>query len=253
MKAWVVALVDPEPIEKGTKDKGSHEISTPPKFIVPDKATLFPPASATGSMRTRGRELRSASPSKSTPRKIASPRKPRTTRKTAKEARESTPSALSKELETTPAPSDVAESVNGEAAASNAGTDGVRVEVDERVTKEGDVETTTTAVKVDVPADHPELPLPESPEEMIANARKMVEEANKAEGSKTNSQKRKADELSPEDEADENAMEIQPVKKSKVLEDELRKERVRSKAFMGLSATLAIGFVTLLHTKESPD
>ncbi|EKG13015.1 hypothetical protein MPH_09835 [Macrophomina phaseolina MS6] len=85
------------------------------------------------------------------------------------------------------------------------------------------------------------MPLPESPEEMIANARKMVEEANKAEGSRTSS-KRKADELAREDEDDdENAMEVQPVKKTKVLEEELRKERVRSKAFMGLSATLAIG------------
>ncbi|GME57062.1 apses transcription factor [Neofusicoccum parvum] len=239
LKAWIVALVDPEPIEKGSKDKSSHEISTPPKFIVPDKNTLFPPASATSSMRTRGRELRSASPSKSSPRKIASPRKPRTTRKSAKEARESTPSALSKEIESTPARSDLAESVNGEPA--TAGAEKVRVEVDETVTREGDIETTTTAVKVDVPADHPELPLPESPEEMIANARKMVEEANKAEGSKANSQKRKADELSPDEEADENAMEVQPVKKTKVLEEELRKERVRSKAFMGLSATLAIG------------
>ncbi|KAH7030161.1 apses transcription factor-like protein [Macrophomina phaseolina] len=239
MKAWIVALVDPEPIEKGTKDKGSHEIATPPKFIVPDKNTLFPPTSATASVRTRSRELRSASPSKSSPRKIASPRKPRTTRKSAKEARESTPSALSKEVESTPAPSEPAESVNGEAA--TAGAEKVRVEVDEVVTKEGDTETTTTAVKVDVPADHPEMPLPESPEEMIANARKMVEEANKAEGSRTSS-KRKADELAREDEDDdENAMEVQPVKKTKVLEEELRKERVRSKAFMGLSATLAIG------------
>ncbi|KAK7713187.1 hypothetical protein SLS57_007518 [Botryosphaeria dothidea] len=245
MKAWIVALVDPEPIEKGTKDKGSHEISTPPKFIVPDKNTLFPPASATSSVRTRNRELRSASPSKLTPRKIASPRKPRTTRKSAKEARESTPSALSKEVESTPAPSEPTESVNGEA--TQAGADKVRVEVDETVTKEGETETTITAVKVDVPADHPELPLPESPEEMIANARKMVEEANKAEGSRSSS-KRKAEELSPEDEeADENAMEVQPVKKTKVLEEELRKERVRSKAFMGLSATLAIGFVVPLN------
>ncbi|KKY26821.1 putative apses transcription factor [Diplodia seriata] len=213
MKAWIVALVDPAPIEKGTKDKGSHEISTPPKFIVPDKNQFFPPASATT---------------------------PRTTRKSAREAREGTPSTLSKELESTPAPSEPAESVNGEG--TSAGAEKVRVEVDETVTKEGDVETTTTAVKVDVPADHPELPLPESPEEMIANARKMVEEANKAEGSR-NAQKRKADEVAPGDEdVDESTMEVQPVKKTKVLEEELRKERVRSKAFMGLSATAMIPF-----------
>ncbi|KAK7510780.1 apses transcription factor-like protein [Phyllosticta citriasiana] len=241
MKAWIVALLDPEPIEKGTKDKGSNEIATPPKFIVADKASLFPPAPT--NMRTRS--MRSASPSKSSsPRKLASPRKPRTTRKAAKEAREGTPSALHRSVENeTPAASEYGgESVNGEPTSTTAASETVRVEVDETTQKQGEVETTTTAVKVDVPADHPELPLPESPEEMIAQARRMVEEANKAEGSKgaSTSLKRKADDAELE-EPEANAMEVQPVKRTKVLEEELRKERVRSKAFMGLSATLAIG------------
>ncbi|KAK7554233.1 apses transcription factor-like protein [Phyllosticta citricarpa] len=240
MKAWIVALLDPEPIEKGTKDKGSNEIATPPKFIVADKASLFPPAPT--NMRTRS--MRSASPSKSSPRKLASPRKPRTTRKAAKEAREGTPSALHRSIENeTPAASEYGgESVNGEPTSTTAASETVRVEVDETTQKQGEVETTTTAVKVDVPAEHPELPLPESPEEMIAQARRMVEEANKAEGSKgaSTSLKRKADDAELE-EPEANAMEVQPVKRTKVLEEELRKERVRSKAFMGLSATLAIG------------
>ncbi|KAK8163583.1 hypothetical protein BC567DRAFT_166473 [Phyllosticta citribraziliensis] len=237
MTAWIVALLDPEPIEKGTKDKGSHEISTPPKFIVADKASLLPTAT---NMRTRS--MRSASPTKASPRKLASPRKPRTTRKAAKEAREGTPSALHRSVENeTPAASEFGgESVNGEATAAS---ETVRVEVDETTQKQGEIETTTTAVKVDVPAEHPELPLPERPEDMIAQARRMVEEANKADGSSSNkssSLKRKADDADLE-EPEANAMEVQPVKRTKVLEEELRKERVRSKAFMGLSATLAIG------------
>ncbi|KAK8162116.1 apses transcription factor-like protein [Phyllosticta citrichinensis] len=240
MKAWIVALLDPEPIEKGTKDKGSHEISTPPKFIVADKASLLPTAT---NMRTRS--MRSASPSKASPRKLASPRKPRTTRKAAKEAREGTPSALHRSVENeTPAASEFGgESVNGEASNTTA-SETVRVEVDETTQKQGEIETTTTttAVKIDVPAEHPELPLPESPEDMIAQARRMVEEANKADGSSSikSSLKRKADDADLE-EPEANAMEVQPVKRSKILEEELRKERVRSKAFMGLSATLAIG------------
>ncbi|KAK7531004.1 uncharacterized protein J3D65DRAFT_145569 [Phyllosticta citribraziliensis] len=58
-------------------------------FIVADKASLLPTAT-----NTRTCSMRSASPSKASPHKLASPRKPRTTRKAAKEAREGTPSAL---------------------------------------------------------------------------------------------------------------------------------------------------------------
>lgn len=236
MKAWIVALLDPEPIEKGTKDKGSHEISTPPKFVVADKASLFPPQAS--NMRTRS--LRSASPTKASPRKIASPRKPRATRKAAKEAREATPSALREVEAETPAQSEFGgESVNGDNKAAAPET--VRVEVDETTQKQGEIETTTTAVKVDVPAEHPQMPLPEDPQQMIAEARKMVEAANKAEGASSSSLlKRKADDAELEDPEDK-AMEVQPAKRNKNLEEQLRKEKVKSKAYMGLSATLAIG------------
>ncbi|KAF2143775.1 uncharacterized protein K452DRAFT_296758 [Aplosporella prunicola CBS 121167] len=255
MKAWVVALLDPAPIEKGAKDKGSaaNDIATPPRFVVPDKGSLFPPA--TGSMRTRSRELRSASPSKTAaPRKMASPRKPRTTRKTAKaaDAEAATPagstSKLAKEVEDgTPAPTDATESVNGDAAAEKGLTpvpEKVQVEVDESVRTDGDVETTTTTVKVDVPAEHPELAIPEDPQEMIARAREMVEAANKAEGRGDDAKaatKRKADDVEMDD-AEGAGLEMQqPAKKTKVLQEELKKEKVRTRAFMGLSATLAIG------------
>ncbi|KAK8153349.1 hypothetical protein BC567DRAFT_267644 [Phyllosticta citribraziliensis] len=67
----------------------SPTISQVALFIVADKASLLPTAT-----NTRTCSMRSASPSKASPHKLASPRKPRTTRKAAKEAREGTPSAL---------------------------------------------------------------------------------------------------------------------------------------------------------------
>jgi hypothetical protein len=60
--------------------------------------------------------------------------------------------------------------------------DRVRVEVDSAVDVNGDIEVTTTSVKVEMPAGSPEMPLPESTEEMIAKAKEMVEEARKLEG-----------------------------------------------------------------------
>ena len=124
----------------------------------------------------------------------------------------------------------------------------VRIEVDEAVEKNGDVETTTTTVKVDTPAEHPEPPLPESMEDLIAKAKEMVEEANKLEGTKVNgvkSSKRKAEELEVDEE--ETVAEAQPVKKVKVLEEEIKKEKVTRKALIGLTAMVAIGFVHYLQ------
>jgi hypothetical protein len=81
MRHWVMALLDNEPIEKGTKDKHNVHIQMPPKFDF-DRApnVKLPPLTAVRS--TRARSTRSVSPSKlATPsRKIATPRKSRATR-----------------------------------------------------------------------------------------------------------------------------------------------------------------------------
>lgn len=251
MRAWIVALLDPENIKKGSKDKDKNnaEIMTPPKFIVPDKA-LLPPSSALRT--TRSRASRSVSPSKiATPsRKIASPRKSRTTRNSARTESAKTESAKTESAKTessakiTTALENVLE--NGTQASESVlseSVDGetVKIEVEETVEQNGEVETTTTTVKVDIPADHPQLPLPENTEDMIAKAKEMVEEANKLEGNLVNgvkASKRKADDLEADDEEIDVAE--QPAKKVKV-QEELKEKSVMSKALIGLLGIAAIG------------
>ena len=115
--------------------------------------------------------------------------------------------------------------------------------MDSAIEINGDTETTRTNVKVEMPASSPDLPLPESTEEMIAKAKEMVEEARKLEGeSSKRSSKRKAEELD-DDEDEEKDNELQPAKKVRLLEQELKKQKVRSRASLSFAATLVIGYV----------
>ena len=116
--------------------------------------------------------------------------------------------------------------------------DKVKVEVEQTVDITGDTETTHTNVVVEMPAGSPELALPESAEKMLETARKMVEEAKALEGSPRISRKRKAEEVEPSDIDAE--LPLQPAKKAKVLEEKLKREKVRTRAFIGVTATLAI-------------
>lgn len=252
MRQWIIALLDPEPIEKGNKDKHNTHIATPPRFEVAKAmptSTILPPTSAL--RPTRSRTSRSASPSKiATPsRKIASPRKSRKTRSSAQpeatapavqtpesESAEKASSKLQEVMNGTQEPDSVAsESVNGDA---------VRIEVQETVEQNGEVETTTTNVKVDLPADAPKMDLPDNPEDMIRKAKEMVEEANKLEGRANGvkvASKRKADELEVDEESEKSL--DQPAKKVKKLEQQVKKEKVTARALIGLGAVAAIGFV----------
>lgn len=254
MRLWVEALLDPSPIEKGTKDRQNHHIQMPPRFDINQAAptVILPPSS---SLRpTRARSTRSASPSKiATPsRKMASPRKSRRTPKPeaakTEEVKEtlrasSATSALQNVLEngTTASESVASESVNGEAKPEDA----VRIEIQETVEQNGEVETTTTNVKIDVPADHPELPTPENPQALLEEARRMVEEAQKLEGGAVEpvkSSKRKAEDLSKDDDDAEDASEERPAKQARVeVEQKLVKEKVTRRALVGLGLMAAIG------------
>ncbi len=114
----------------------------------------------------------------------------------------------------------------------------VKVEVDQTVETVGNTEVTHTNVTVEMPANSPDLPLPEDTEKMLETARRMVEEAKSLETSPKISRKRKAADPEPSDIDAE--LPVQPAKKARVLEEKLKREKVRTRALFGVTATLAI-------------
>lgn len=263
MRHWIEALLDPAPIEKGNKDKLNTHVQMPPKFDVQNATpALLPPHS--GVRSTRARSTRSASPSKmATPsRKIATPRKPRSTRSAAKPeskaddlfslAEAATPSsALQTIIANGATPSESASSsVNGDAKEVEVAEDEVkegtvRIEVQETVETNGNVETTTTNVKIDVPHSHTELPEPEDPVKMIEEAKRMVAEARleaEASGDVLKITKRKIEEVVDEAElAQEQSSKAKKI--AYTTEQKLAKEKVTRRALVGLSVMAAIGYV----------
>lgn len=260
---WIRALLDPTPVSSGGDDKKS--ISPPPKFIFKANGdTSLPPPGATP--RGRGRP-RARSPSKiAAPTKAHSPRKPRPSHtKSSKRANASSGEAARSSLQ--PSLDDGASRADTESAdeerhdelheadqkdkveETDKFEEKVTVEVDSTIEVNGDTETTHTKLTVEMPSGSPNLPLPETTEEMITRAKEMVEEARKLEGESLRSgTKRKADELDDDDEEEdeEKDQELQPAKKARLLEKELKKQRVRSRALIGIAATLAIGSVLQL-------
>jgi len=110
-----------------------------------------------------------------------------------------------------------------------------------------ETETTQTIVSMEKPTSLSDLPAPSDTEDMIAQAKKIVEEATKqhqtespgSPPSTTTNKKRKTDALDEEDEVEDSSTH-QPAKKAKVLTDKLRRERIRNRALVGVTATLAI-------------
>ncbi|CAG8909276.1 unnamed protein product [Penicillium egyptiacum] len=105
--------------------------------------------------------------------------------------------------------------------------------------------STHTTVSLDMPISLPEVPSAAETEEMIAQAKEMVEEAIKAqaEGATAEStsvqttSKRKA----VDDEDEETSAEAsQRAKKAKVLENKLKQERVRNRSIFGVSVAFAL-------------
>lgn len=256
--SWIEALLDNQPIEVNpSKDAAPKTITPPPKFLKPHdlNAPASPPA----------RSRRSASPSKiASPKKLAaSPRK----QKTAKASTSDAPSSPVSKKASKTAEKPAAEVDEKDASATNKSTSSlpsgisevVKVTVDSDVLDNGDnTETTHTHVEVEMPASLPDLPLPDDTEAMIAKAKEMVEaavevESAAAKGSKNKrSSKRKAAAVQEEEEEDVKTKETAEgagpaAKKAKIdpkAESELKKEIVKKRALIGISATLALGYVS---------
>ncbi|KAI9883505.1 MAG: putative serine/threonine protein phosphatase [Watsoniomyces obsoletus] len=253
ISTWIRALLDPAPVEKVPADAKKHIAMPPPFHPLTDNPlftalTTTPAAPPTGG-RGRGR-LRSSSPGRSPAKKTASPRKGRTTKASAAAA-----AAAAAALDHLPP------GVHFEAPSESTGDnkpglptmeeENIHVDVDTAHQTNGDLETSYTNVRVELPPKMEDMKEPESPEEMIARAKEMVETAERMAGGSDGSsaitksimRKRKADELEI-DEEDEKVNGItRPSKKSKTLERQLRQEKIKSRAWTGLSITLAIGAI----------
>jgi hypothetical protein len=243
MRQWIEALLDPTPIEKGNKDRHTTHIQMPPSYdpsAAPSASLDAPKLRAS----TRARSTRSASPSKMvTPgRKMATPRKPR-----AKKATEVVQTEEMEIVETTSGASaasalqHVTENADGDERAQET----VRIEVQETIEKDGDIETKTTNVKVDVPANHPELREPEDPADLIKQAKAMVEEANKLDGVDTTKgavSKRKAEALGEDEVAGRPQRPAKLARTHSTIEQKLMKEKVTRRALVGVAVMTAITY-----------
>lgn len=257
---WIAGLLDNAPIsEIKNPDEPKKSIYPPPKFVfrANDDDTPLPPINLTArsaTPRARGRP-RASSPSKNgaSTSKMASPRKPRARK--ASNATSATNAASAREASATL-------QSTLDTAASIADTDSIdggdkgTIEIDTAVQVNGDVEITTTNLKIEMPGGSAEFPPPEDPEQMIEKAKEMVKEARKLDGQlveDVKSLKRKAEELEDDDEDDEKVThDLQPAKKARLLEHQLKKEKVRNRALLGVAATLAIGYVLPLYPHAYP-
>ncbi|KAI1209822.1 DNA-binding domain of Mlu1-box binding protein MBP1 [Annulohypoxylon truncatum] len=261
---WISALLDPADIAiTNAPDSPPKRITAPPKFEapLPTQPLLAPPTPSSLPRSTRGR--RSASPSKK--RAIASPRK-----RTAKAAaRQPSPAEIP------PVKEEVEPATNGtktdEDTASTAATEEVAIKTIEReppvvfapteedpkvqikvgqeVEFHGDTETTQTAVELELPVSGE--PSPEEAARMIEEAKEMVRIAaaeTAASSGSSSKGKRKADDIAADEEEEEAEAPVEGSEeprskkaKTEKTEVQLRKERVRNRALVGLSATLAVG------------
>jgi hypothetical protein len=280
---WIRALLDPSEISitPGADNSPPKKIVPPPKFFSGAPAFTVP-ATAPGPVATRTstRSRRSVSPTKSATgsrRSVASPRKRRvassqssiTTDAHLSESQSPTlvngeiPSQTQVPILPRPTTAKIeevddivkVESIEKDSTSALPSVEEepkIKVQVDEdiKIGKNGE-EVKHTKVEVDIPLLG-ELPSAEDAVKMVAEARAMVEAATKtivdespAAGPKS---KRKADEIAiDEDEKKEDGAVEQPRAKKVKTEAEIRKEKIRKRAYLGLTATFAVGAVGYVY------
>ncbi|KAL2145380.1 hypothetical protein VTI28DRAFT_7449 [Corynascus sepedonium] len=272
---WIRALLDPTDIvvTAGADSGPPKKITAPPKFFS-GQPTLAPP---TPSTTRASRSRRSASPAKSTTSKraVASPRKRRVASSQSSVVTDSFPPSTGESVSPTlvngetpyqsqlsfASTSKVAkveeteadlkiESIEKEPAVVLEPVEEepkvkIHVDQDVKVDAEGD-EIKHTKVELEVPLLG-EIPSPDDAAKMVADAKAMVEAAvkadNEATGASGSKGKRKADDIAQDEEGEdgqEGAAEPPKTKKVKT-EAELRKEKIRKRAYFGLTATVAVG------------
>ena len=264
---WIRALLDPAniPISTSSSDNSpAKRISAPPKFFPSAAAaTLVPPTPT--SMRS-SRSRRSASPTKSVSRRsaTASPRK-RSTRSAATQP--DTNEAPAGSRKTSLANGDIPVLAPGEPLkkedvkseplekepASTLETveeePKVKVSIDQDLeTDQVGTELRHTKIGVEVPFSAG-VQTPVDAAKMIEEAKAMVAAA-KAEGAASSSKsakgKRKAEDFEADNEPEdgeglEGSAALQPRAKKVKTEMELRKQKVKKRALMGITFTLAAG------------
>ncbi|OQD76455.1 hypothetical protein PENDEC_c004G01168 [Penicillium decumbens] len=116
----------------------------------------------------------------------------------------------------------------------------VEVEITETAEATPKGKTSQTTVSLDVPISLPEVPSAAETEDMITKAKEMVADAIKDQ-SKGSSSVKVTKKRKPEEDDEETAAEsAQRAKKAKVLEEKLKRERVRNRALFGVSAAFAL-------------
>lgn len=247
---WIRALLDPAKIPvTSSASSPAKNIAAPPKFDVA-KAQLAPP---TPSSIPRSRGRRSVSPTKSSKRGTASPRK-RTT-KTKLEAVDVTDERngepKGEKQEVVMKTSEFEPAITLEPREEDPK---IKVHVNEEIskTKKG-VETKHIVTEVELPLPIAgEPPTAEEVAKMMEAAKQMVQaekeggekDVKKDEDASGKKGKRKAASISAGDEEGSKTGgkdEEQPRAKKVKTEVELRKERLKNRALMGLGATVAVG------------
>lgn len=262
---WIHALLDPADIPvTNSENAPPKNISAPPKFNLPKSPLqLAPPVATAKSTRSR----RSVSPTKSSKRGTASPRK--RISKAAKAAAEAAEAAAAAEKLALATGDDKEDTVLKTSefdpqivleAKEESSKVKVNAEEDASVqSKDAKAKPTTTEVEIPLTSGQP--PSAEEVAKMLEAAKEMVnkekettaekaDKADKAEkkpkgdtGSAKKS-KRKATDISIGEKDGDKKTEVteeEPRKKKVKTEAELRKDKVKNRALLGIGATVAVG------------